>query len=237
MKLQPVKPETALPQFAPFPYFLFDVEVNGKPLSYLAMIVYSLLRNRANSSQENGFFDENHNVYVFYPVKELSEQVKRDRGRIQDALEMLESAGLIRRERGGYQSASRIYIFQVSDDAKTPHLRCCENTTSDEVKTPHLMGRKRHINNNIEKEDRIRSTHAPVKHRYGEFKNVLLTDEEYQKLGEQFPDRDSRINDLSLYIGSKGVRYKSHYLTILRWARNEAKKNPARPAEKELPIF
>ena len=29
------------------------------------------------------------------------------------------------------------------------------------------------------------------------------------------------IEDLSYYIGSTGKSYKSHYLTILKWARDE----------------
>ena len=61
----------------------------------------------------------------------------------------------------------------------------------------------------------------PVKHKYGEYSNVLLTDEELDKLKSKFPDWKERIENLSLYIESKGARYKSHYATILNWARRE----------------
>lgn len=61
----------------------------------------------------------------------------------------------------------------------------------------------------------------PVKHKYGEYSNVLLTDEELDKLKSKFPDWNERIENLSLYIESKGARYKSHYATILNWARRE----------------
>ena len=61
----------------------------------------------------------------------------------------------------------------------------------------------------------------PVKHKYGEYNNVLLTDEELDKLKTKFPDWENRIENLSLYIESKGARYKSHYATILSWARRE----------------
>jgi len=62
----------------------------------------------------------------------------------------------------------------------------------------------------------------PQKRKYGEFQNVLLTDDEYTKLQERFNSSlEYRINNLSEYIASKGTKYKSHYATILSWARKE----------------
>ena len=63
------------------------------------------------------------------------------------------------------------------------------------------------------------------KNKYGEFKNVLLTDEEYQKLKDRFNDYEEKIENLSYYLKSKGDKYKSHYGTILNWARKEEKTN------------
>lgn len=63
----------------------------------------------------------------------------------------------------------------------------------------------------------------------GEFENVRLTEEELEKLKEQFPhDWQDRIERLSGYIASKGKRYKSHYATILSWARKDKKDAEAR---------
>ena len=62
----------------------------------------------------------------------------------------------------------------------------------------------------------------PVRHKYGEYKNVLLSDEECIKLKEEFPDDwEKRIEELSEYIESKGAKYKSHLATIRAWARKE----------------
>lgn len=52
------------------------------------------------------------------------------------------------------------------------------------------------------------------KHKYGEYQNVLLSDGELDKLKNRFPDYQERIERLSGYIASKGVKYKSHYATI-----------------------
>ena len=58
---------------------------------------------------------------------------------------------------------------------------------------------------------------------YGEFNNVLLTDEEYQKLINRFGEQGTkeRIENLSEGIASKGYKYNIHYATILAWKRKE----------------
>lgn len=72
----------------------------------------------------------------------------------------------------------------------------------------------------------------PVKHKYGEYANVLLTDDELEKLKEAFSDWEERIERLSGYIASTGKAYKSHYATIRNWARKDAQAQPvARRAE------
>lgn len=62
---------------------------------------------------------------------------------------------------------------------------------------------------------------------YGEFKNVKLTDTEYQKLLSQFGNDSAkeRIENLSQYIASKGKKYSSHYATILSWERKNKNNN------------
>jgi hypothetical protein len=62
----------------------------------------------------------------------------------------------------------------------------------------------------------------PIKHKYGEYNNVLLSDEELEKLQAEYPDWHNRIERLSSYVASTGKRYKSHYATIRNWARKDA---------------
>ena len=70
----------------------------------------------------------------------------------------------------------------------------------------------------------------PVKHKYGEYNNVLLTDDELQKLKTEYSDWEERIERLSSYVASTGKSYKSHYATIRNWARKDAEK----PGRKEI---
>lgn len=61
----------------------------------------------------------------------------------------------------------------------------------------------------------------PTKHKYGEYNNVLLTDDELDKLKSEYPDWAERIERLSSYVASTGKSYKSHYATIRNWARKD----------------
>lgn len=61
----------------------------------------------------------------------------------------------------------------------------------------------------------------PIKTIYGVCQNVLLTEEEHQKVVDA--GLEELIDELSLYIDSKGVKYKSHYSTILSWGRRREK--------------
>ena len=67
------------------------------------------------------------------------------------------------------------------------------------------------------------------KHKYGEYKNVLLSDEDMEKLKTEFPtDWEERIERLSSYMASKGTSYKNHLATIRNWARKETPQTKGR---------
>ncbi len=64
-----------------------------------------------------------------------------------------------------------------------------------------------------------------AKHKHGEYKNVLLTDKEQSDLITKFGEVgfNERVEEMSLAIGSKGYKYKSHYLAILQWEKRKQK--------------
>lgn len=69
----------------------------------------------------------------------------------------------------------------------------------------------------------------PTRHKYGFYKNVLLTDEDYDKLMEEFPhDYTERIERLSAYMASHGKSYKNHLATIRNWARKDKPQGKAK---------
>ncbi len=58
---------------------------------------------------------------------------------------------------------------------------------------------------------------------YGENKNVILSDEEYERLTERMggSKRSEYIEKLSDYMASTGKKYQSHYATICSWFRQD----------------
>ena len=78
---------------------------------------------------------------------------------------------------------------------------------------------------------------------YPEFPNVnKMTQEEHQKLIDLYGEdgAKNRVKDLSLYIASKGDKYKNHYATILAWDNRDKKggqsgANRGRLEKRQLP--
>lgn len=72
--------------------------------------------------------------------------------------------------------------------------------------------------------------HSPKK-TYGEFKNVLLSDDEYNLLAKQFGNPEQLIKRLDEYKEQSGKQYNSDYMAIRKWVveavkEDEAKKPP-----------
>ena len=80
-------------------------------------------------------------------------------------------------------------------------------------------------------EDSVETPQKTPKLQYGEFKNVLLSDVELEKLKTEFPtDWERRIEDLSEYMASTGKTYKNHLATIRTWKRLDEKRQ-AKPTD------
>jgi phage replication O-like protein O len=94
---------------------------------------------------------------------------------------------------------------------------------------------KDNTNTTIQKKDYAHA-HAreelPDKKNYGEFLNVLLTEQEYEKLKQKVgrPRADDLIEQLSSYMRqnpANAKKYVDHYATILNWARKDGRKDGA----------
>ena len=78
----------------------------------------------------------------------------------------------------------------------------------------------------------------PTRHKYGYYEQVLLTDEDYQKLKEEFPhDYSERIARLDEYIASTGKKYKNHLATIRSWARKDTAQKPTKATKSSNPFL
>jgi predicted phage replisome organizer len=135
-----------------------------------------------------------------------------------DALEKRkERDRLYQRERRMAQKA----IAEKSSDASSD----ASSDVALQIRRDKKEIRKR-LEGDGDKEDMESPTPSkPVRHKYGEYKNVLLSDEEYEKLVTEFPnDYDQRIERLSGYIASTGKTYKNYLATIRNWAKRDGEK-------------
>ena len=103
----------------------------------------------------------------------------------------------------------------------------------DEPSTQVRLGKDRLDKDSIyiEQSDEPKET----RHKYGEYKNVLLSDKDLEKLKAEFPnDYEERIERLSAYMRSTGKPYKDHLATIRNWARRD--KQEEKPKERKSGI-
>jgi len=75
---------------------------------------------------------------------------------------------------------------------------------------------------------------APARHKYGQYDNVLLSDEEMDKLKAEFPaDWQDRIERVSEYVAKTGTSYKNFLAVIRSWAKRDAERpNKPQPVSK-----
>lgn len=72
----------------------------------------------------------------------------------------------------------------------------------------------------------------PVRHKYGPYQNVLLSDVDMGKVKNEFPnDYDERIERLSEYMASTGKSYKNHLATIRNWAKRDRTVVPSKSGQ------
>lgn len=149
-------------------------------------------------------------------------------------LDCLVSAGILTL----YEAEGKPYLYFRTWDRhqqkRAKHSKYPDPVQSSDINGNHLQSNvpeNREYENTRNENTEIICNQRKPKKPYGQFQNVLLTDEEHQKLRATWgPHTDDLIEDLSIGIQSKGYKYKSHYAAILNWQRREkraeAKRNP-----------
>ena len=69
-----------------------------------------------------------------------------------------------------------------------------------------------------------------TKHKFGEYKNVLLKDSEFERLKQDYGEEETNkaITFLDEYIEMKGYKAKSHNLALRKWVFNAVKEQEQR---------
>ena len=155
-----------------------------------------------------------------YDIVTLSAVIDEDKDNVEKAIETLINLELV----------------EILDDG-TIFLREIEKLIGSETgqtirkREAKLSGGKSVVKNTLEYRDKskeirdksidIERTH---KHKYGEYKNVLLSDEELEKLKQEIPNYQEYIEKVSEYCASTGKSYKNYLATIRNWHRKDNSK-------------
>lgn len=123
-----------------------------------------------------------------------------------------------------YQAERRAAQKALIEKSSDKSLDTSSYVAVSDIDIEEDIERDKDIINNITPSLPSSKSKKPVKHKYGEYNNVLLTDAELEKLKAEYPDYEERIERLSSYVASTGKSYKSHYATIRNWARKDADK-------------
>ena len=89
------------------------------------------------------------------------------------------------------------------------------------------------INNNNKTSKK--KTTKEVRHKYGEFKNILLSDKDLEKLKAEYGEElvEKYIKKMDEWIELNGRRYKNYYLALRQWMNKEVSKKQEKVKKQE----
>ena len=212
---------------------ILEAMPNGKEYSlfYLKLMLESLDHEGRLRFNDQIPYDEN----MLAAVTNTNIDVVRSAIRVLQQLELLE----ILDDQTIYMTEVSRLIGSAVDSPEANRQRRCreqkqlalQNVTQSVTKCNESIEYKSidKKENSISKEDRVKekdqstSDFTPaqeekktVKHKFGKFENVLLTDEEHQKL-LALEEGQEAIDFMSEYRAYKGYKAKSDYLAIKKW--------------------
>ncbi len=174
-----------------------------------------------------------------YDVKALSKLTNTSPDTVAVAMKTFIEIGLVSRLEGGEIYMNQIQEMVGSETRAAESMRRLraeekaqkqlENNSGNNVTESYPELLEIEIDKELEIELKIEKEidKKQKKKKFGEFSNVLLTEQEFEKLKEKFPhDYLQRIERVSGYVASTGKSYKSHYATIISWARKDEQNAP-----------
>ncbi|WP_251868231.1 phage replisome organizer N-terminal domain-containing protein, partial [Enterococcus malodoratus] len=147
------------------------------------------------------------------------------------AMDLFNKIGLIE-----IMDSGEIYLNQLGEmvgtETESARQKRLQRSKDDNVRTLSGKGRlelEKEIEIekelDIEKKKEITPSQpkaATTRHKYGEYKNVLLSDQELEKLKSEFPsDWQKRIENVSEYCATSGRTYKNYLAVIRKWAKKD----------------
>ena len=223
--------------------------IESLPEADSIIVIWFKLLCLAGKQNNSGVFMMNNQIA--YDDKMLATIFRRKESTIQLALKTFERFGMIELidgvitlpNWGKHQSLEQIaarkeYQKEYQREYRKKQKLLATNNTEKEEKHSRKHLRKQNINSTDkirkeeEKEIEVEVEKNIIRNAYGEYKNVLLSDDELENLKDIFPsDYEKRIENLSSYMASSGKSYDNHLATIKFWAEKDKNKQ-ATPTQK-----
>lgn len=168
-----------------------------------------------------------------YSIAGLAAICKEGTSAVKSALQELTDAGYVTVTKlyPNQTETGRIeYVYDIHERPQAPRKQGIENLPleSQQVENQAQLSTEEPSTN--ESNTKESSTKKETRHKYGEYKNVLLSDTDMEKLQAEFPaDWEERIERLSAYMASTGKSYKNHLATIRNWARMDRQRPSQQP--------
>ena len=134
MKYEYMKESEQMLQYFQFPKFLLKLRI-----SQTAKFLYMILYDRARISRKNSWIDKYGNVYLIFPIEELSAQIGKCKSSVKTALKELDDVGLLVRRSGGFSKPNHLYVKIPSDEIG---LQLVEKMVATESEKQPSSGRK-----------------------------------------------------------------------------------------------
>lgn len=217
----------------------FDIDI-AKEYGILEAILLNNLwfwieKNKANG---NNYYDGNY--WTFNSTRAFNELFPyASQRRIQNALKHLKDEEIIITGNYNKSTYDRTLWYAFTKKGKCIMQKCkmedaeMENGSVEngqpipDINTNEKPNKKPYRKKEQKKDEKIYL--SPL----GEFKNVLLTKEELEKINER--KLGSYIEALSTYLeNNPKKKYASHYATILTWYRRDEKSSSKQPVRKEM---
>jgi DNA-binding transcriptional MocR family regulator len=203
---------------------IFDNPIVSKDCETLSIWIYLLL-NATHKEQKvifNGKTTTLKSGELITGIISISEKLKINKNKIQRTLKLFENDKQIEQQTTNKNRLITVLnwgMYQNNDKQNDKQMINKWETTDKQVITNKNDKNDNNERNNIKENI--------IKKKYGSYKNVLLTDEEYNKLLTEYKEDKTRklITYLDEYIEMKGYKAKSHYLCIKKWVVKALKEN------------
>ena len=214
---------------------IFDDEkillIESLPDAYAIITVWFKLLCLAGKQNNSGVFMMNNRVA--YTDKMLATIFRMKETTVQLALQTFEQFGMIEivdgvitiPNWGKHQNLDQMenrkeFMRNYMKEYRAKQKALTSGEDSKPSCKPNSKPNVRQAEEELE-EDKEKDKKKKKRHKYGEYSNVLLSDEELEKLKTEFSDWQERIERLSSYMASTGKPYKNHLATIRNWAKKD----------------